>query len=388
MNVLFVCESVSKSASGGKVVNFVTDLLLTNGHAVYLFCLNKTDSGNNKNDIITYATNQSKVISGLKHFIKGADVKQFKKVMANFNPDIVHVSSFLPSKSRFFIEYAKFYSAKVFLQPWTHHFFCHQGYAFRDGKACDLCVEKGYLQSIKNRCATIKNIHSIISRSFIQHSALKANGFLSSNTFMDEILLKYGIGNEKIFRFPIPYEIKDVKELNKGDEEDFFIFYGQPTKFKGIDILINTFVELKNIRLKIFPAQFYQPKKELPSNIEIINEISWNNGLDDAIKKAKAVVLPTLWPTTTEYALYEAMNYKKAIVAFNVGAHKEILTDGYNALVAEQNDFQKFKNSIILLNENKELKRKLGENAFKSLQKLTSNETIYKILMKVYTEVN
>jgi glycosyltransferase involved in cell wall biosynthesis len=392
MKIIIVGSSAYFNASGGKVLRYITNNLMSNGHEVEIVIFGNPREDSNdffhKNFNISYLGNRGAGYNRFNHILKYSKLQRFEEILISAKPDLVHFAPFDYSISRYAIETAIKTKNRVILEPWTYNFFCHQMFAYREGNACSLCVETGYYQSIKMHCATACNIHSIISRKLIQSSALKANGFLSSNSFLDEVLLKYGVEPTKIFRFPIPYEIKDSTTICGENEEDYFIFYGQFKDFKGIEVLTDIFSNLPGINLRIYPIGPYSQFKKISTNIKIYNDVTWGSGLDAAIKNAKAVVLPTLWPTTTEYALYEAMNNYKAIVAFNIGAHKEILINGYNALVARVGNINEFTDAILLLNKDKELRTKLGQNAFVSLKKLTSPDIIYKMLMDIYKKVN
>lgn len=387
MKILIIGSSVYYNASGGKVVRYIAEILKTNGHEVRIMVF-----GDEREDInddfhkefqVNYFYDNSK-FRKFRHIINTIKIEEIKKILKFFSPDIVHFAPFDYSISRFLIEVAIKSKIKVILQPWIYNFFCHQMYAYMDRKACSACIDKGYIQSIKNHCTRIRNLNSIINRILIQKTAQHASLFLSSNYFMDQILFKYCVRKDKIVRFPIPYKIQDLGDDNK-DEGDYFIFYGQVKDFKGIDILINVFKRLDEVKLKIYPSSFYNPKIEISSNILIVNNVSWDNGLNNAIQKSKAVIIPTLWPTTTEYTLYEAMNYRKAIIAFNIGAHKEILVDGYNAILIESGDEKGLKEGILSIDNDKEKRLKLGNNAYTTLTNITSPNVIYNKLMDIYS---
>lgn len=387
MKVLLVCESVSNNNSGGKVVRYITKILKSKFYEVELIVINgikpSVEDAFLQENAIYFLNYKSKKESALRHFIKPTFVTQYVKIIQHFKPDVIHFASFLNSKTKFLINSATDLGFKVILQPWIYDFFCQQGYAYRNSNSCTLCLQKGYFQSLLYGCGTIKNSLTALGNAQLQKSAINANLFLSSNSFMDDVLVKYGVNKKKIYRFPVPYDIIEYKIEELG-EEDYFIFYGQSKDFKGINILINIFKELPSVKLKILSSNIYVPETEITPNIEILNNYSWENGLGTLIKKSKGVILPSIWPTTTEYALYEAMNFKKAIIAFNIGAHKDLLIDQHNALISEINDFENIKKSILNLNDDIKLRRSLGENAFISLHKITSVDVIGQMLKEIY----
>ena len=86
------------------------------------------------------------------------------------------------------------------------HFFCAQGFAFRNNKVCTKCINGNYLNAIKYHCVGLKSIPSLFERYFIHKRALMANVFFSSNSSLDTLLQEYNVPQKNIFRFPIPFD--------------------------------------------------------------------------------------------------------------------------------------------------------------------------------------
>jgi glycosyltransferase involved in cell wall biosynthesis len=95
--------------------------------------------------------------------------------------------------------------------------------------------------------------------------------------------------------------------------------------------------------------------------------------------------MPSLWSTSTEYALCEALLMKKAVVVFNVGVHKDIFKDGFNALVVEPNDINSFAKAVLELNSNEELRLRIAENGYNTLLDINNPDKLYLQLMRGYS---
>jgi glycosyltransferase involved in cell wall biosynthesis len=384
MKILVVCESVYEYASGGKVVRFLSKILKEGGNVVKIIVLTEAredigDSFHNNNDIV-YLERMGRTFSKVRHILPGPILHQFSKIINHFKPDIVHFTNYSFS-SAYMIDIAKRRSKRVIVQPYTYHFYCRQGFAFRNKKACNSCSKNGYIEAVRNDCVKKRKIGSAFSFYLLN---LRIKGYinvLSSNWFMDSVFVDLGVLNDNIFRFPIPYEVNQIS--TNYSIKDYFAFYGQPKDFKGLQMLIDTFKKLSNITLKIFPTnEFFM--EERVENIEIVNNLTWANGLEKAIGEAKAVIIPSLWPTTTEYALYEAMNYSKPIIAFSVGAHNEFLQNRFNAMLSDSNDLEKFMGNIVELDNNQTLREEISRNALNTLIELNNPAVLYNNLMKAY----
>jgi len=390
MKILLVCESSHIHESGGRVVRYITKILKRDGNQIKLVVLSeKRDdyelgSFYKDNDIEFLPIRRSLTNRMKRLFFRDAEVKSFSKILKNFSPDSVHFASFDHTKPSLFIKDAKAFGAKVVLQPWTMHFYCSQGFGFREGKQCTLCADGNYLKAITKGCVPIKAIPSLIEKRVSHSRALKADLFLSSNSGLDQILTKYGVKKNQIYSFPIAFDYTFLdKQADRVD--DYFIFYGQANSHKGLSILLDVFEKLPKQKLKIYPMAELPLTISKSKNIEIINGVNWTNGLSDAILHSKAVLMPSLWNTSTEYALCEALLMKKAIVVFNVGVHKDIFKHGYNALVVEPNDVDSFAKEILELDTNEELRRSIAENGYNTLLDVNNPDQLYSKLIGAYS---
>jgi glycosyltransferase involved in cell wall biosynthesis len=390
MKILLVCESSNINESGGRVVRYITKILKRDKNQVKLVVLSdrRDDYALGdfymENDVEFLPIRRRLFDRIVRLFYRTREVRSFRKILFKFSPDVVHFASFEHTKPALFINEAKECGAKVVLQPWTMHFYCSQGFGFRNGEQCTLCANGDYLNALTKKCVSIKSIPSLIEKKILHKKALKANLFLSSNIELDRILIKYGIKQTHIFRFPIAFDYTFLDEQST-KEDDYYIFYGQANSHKGFNILLDVFAKLPEQKLKVYPMTLLSDSISIPKNVEVINGMNWNNGLGNAIMKSKAVLMPSLWSTSTEYALCEALLMKKAVVVFNVGVHKDIYKDGFNALVVEPNNINSFAKAILELDTNEELRLRIAENGYNTLLDINNPDKLYLQLMRGYS---
>jgi glycosyltransferase involved in cell wall biosynthesis len=393
MKILLVCESSHLYESGGRVVRYITKILKRDDNNVKLVVLSEKRDDYDlglfyKENNVEFLPISKKLVNRIASlFFNTKEVKSFNQILKNFCPDVVHFASFDHSKPSKFISVATKFGAKVILQPWTMHFYCSQGFGFRNGEQCSLCANGNYFNALTKKCVTFRGIPSLIEKKITHNRALDADLFLSSNSELDKILTRYGIGESHIYRFPIAF---DYTFLNKQPEreDDYFIFYGQANSHKGLSVLLDVFAKLPKQRLKIYPLSRLPENSSNNKNIEIINGVGWTNGLSDAIVNSKAVLMPSLWSTSTEYALCEALLMKKAVVVFNVGVHKDIFKNRYNALVVEPNDLNSFVKAVLELDTNEELRKEIAENGYNTLLEINNPDKLYLQLIEGYLKNN
>lgn len=387
MRVLLVVDSYSKNLSGGLVAHHTADTLVQAGYIVGVFCYGPGE------DVpgVKYFQKLSSS-SALKHIWPGEEISEFKQVIAEFKPDVVHFCSFEYGKSRFLIEHSLAVGARVILQPWIYNFFCEQSYDYRLGKSCGLCASGNFMHSLLHRCGPLKSalIHAF-SRHLLRKTSLRCHSVLSSNATMDVVLHKYGFSKEKLVAVPVPFAPKRVEGLPVQDGRDF-IFYGQVRDFKGAHLLLDALGACPQTEFSIYPAisdEGERLKKQFDKcrvrNVQVTMGLNWNSGLAERVACCRAVLLPSLWPTTPEYVLFEAMGLSKPVVAFNVGAHKEILVNRKNAMVVPCGDVRAFRAAIIELDNNPALRHEIGVGARKTFEKLTDSKLFLNRLVRAYT---
>lgn len=396
MKILLVCDSTYYQASGGRVARYLAKILKNNNHKVKLVVI----SGKREDSEwdIFYKENEVEFIplpNGVLNkiasiFFNTKVMQRYKKSLQLFLPDVVHFASFDNGKPTQFIKESKKIGAKVVLQPWTMAFYCAQNFGFRENTRCTLCASGNYLNAFKNKCISPKGMFSLMGRRYLQKVAQQADVFLSSNTELDEILVKYGISKNKIIRFPVPFDytslipMEEAKVPKLDREKDYFIFYGQPTNFKGLNVLFEVFGKYVDKKLRIYPSPSLPVNTTTNNKIQILNNVNWLNGLGDAIADSKAVLVPSLWSTSTEYAMCEALLLKKPVILFNVGVHKDIFKNRFNAIMVEPNDIEGYAKGILELDSDEVLGKLIGEHGYDTLLEINNPDTLHTKLLAAY----
>ncbi len=301
-----------------------------------------------------------------------------------FAPDVVHFASFDHAKSPNLYRYCKSRNIRTVLQPWTMHFYCAQGFGFRAGHQCTTCIDDGFHSAIRQGCAPLRGAVSQFERAALRDTALEvADLLLSSNGDLDGVLRAYGIAPERIMRFPVPFDVTQIDEtpITKGD---YYAYYGQAATHKGIDFIIELFSELRDKKLKIYPMAAFSTGKPLAPNIEIVPGLGWDSGLREAVANSRAVLIPSLWMTSTEYSLCEAMVMKKPVVAFNVGVHKNILSDRESAMVVDAQNKTQFVAALDALEQDPALYDRLAHSGAARIAEINDPNKLHAQLMDAY----
>jgi glycosyltransferase involved in cell wall biosynthesis len=390
LRVLLMADSVSKLSSGGLVVNRLIELLVANGAIVEVFSESEDSNSQAAENIkITYSS-----FTGFQHIKSGSQALVFQRVLTEFNPDIIHWCSLDYLKSRHLIKIAKSTKARLIAQPWVYNFFCSQGYNYYEGFICNKCLPNKFYNAIFNSCGESRSQSlQAVSRMLYRQDILKFDKFLSTGIVMDEILVSYGIEKRKIERIALPFNRSRLDYLNStvSEERKSFVYYGQFKEFKGANQLASIANANQLVAFDIYSTLDSRSAADMAAqgldklkNVKLFTDRTWRTGLDINVAEAYGVILPSLWPTSTEYVLLEAMSLRKPVVAYNVGANKDLLRNYENAIVVEPGDLTGFCEAVAELNANPELRARLGEKASQTIDVTFSDTRLLDALEVAY----
>lgn len=400
--ILLVAESFSPKASGGSVTLRMANVLKDAGAIVKILSPDRgliTPCNNfNQNDAESFKYKSSSYL----HIFPGKEVKVFKKVVCNFKPNVIHFCSLDYPKSRFLLKYASKMNIRLVVQPWLHTYFCDQTYDYIHGHECGKCASGHFYNAWLNKCGKRLPWHRLIkkisrpllrtiSRHLLRHDVLNSDIFLSTNKHMDKCFISYGIPGKKILRLPLPFDPKRMLDIPVCEGKDF-IYYTQLREHKGAHLLQHIIRSCPSTAFSLYPiissrkqTDEFGIDPDILHNVHIDSGLSWHGGLAERVAGCRGVLLTTLWPTTTEYALLEAMAFSKPIIAFDVGVHRDILINRKNALVVPCGDVQAFAEAVKELDQNSELRIKLGKAAYQTFKELTDDKILVDILTNAYT---
>ncbi len=190
-------------------------------------------------------------------------------------------------------------------------------------------------------------------------------------------LLNSVIKKDNVSVIPMGVNIRDYKEKYKFNKN--ILFLGRLAEKKGIKYLIEA-IKLIDDNIKVSIAgdgplkkelEDFSKKNDLQNKIKFLGYVYGKEKIN-LIKNCGIFVLPSIITEQGDreglpVSLLEAMAAGKAIIATNVGGIKEIIRNNYNGLLIEQKNSKEIASSINKLMNNKNLAKKIGINAKKTV---------------------
>lgn len=176
----------------------------------------------------------------------------------------------------------------------------------------------------------------------------------------------------------IPNPIRPITTYEALEKENVILGVGRHYHVKGLDRLITVFSQLEENNWKLQIAGDYGPQtqdlKDLLKRLKIEDKVELLGPvkeIDKVFSQAKIFVLPSRSEGFPN-ALIEAMAHGLACISFDVLAGPaEIIKHDVNGILIEDADVDSMKNSLNNLMQDEDLRRSLGEEAFKLKEELS-----------------
>ncbi len=194
---------------------------------------------------------------------------------------------------------------------------------------------------------------------------------------------KIGIDKRKMLICPNIHERKALLSPNKSIYHNVLMVAGfrkqkdHPTAIKAFNKIVNI-LNRRDINLILIGDG---PERKRIINLlkhynlgEFVTLAGETTEIDKYYKSSDLVILPTHYEGLP-IALIEAMQYAKPIIATNVGGVSEIVQDGYNGNLIEENDFNTLADQIVRFYDNN-LFNEMGNNSLKVYSDKFSYESI------------
>jgi glycosyltransferase involved in cell wall biosynthesis len=273
-------------------VTSLKKLLEEKGNKVYLY---SKDSKNIK-------TFWDKIKATIVLFYNPWIEKELVKIIREFKPDIAHFHNVYPLIGATVYRVVKKFNIPIVQHIHNYRFMCPKGLLFRNGKICELCLNKKFpFWAIFFGCYHQSRIASLFfSLTFFYHKMIKTFDSIDKFIFPSEFTRDYYLKNlkipkEKTFFLPYFVDIKPTKKKVK--EKDYFLFVGRLSEEKGIIQLLEVFKTLPRIKLVVIgngPLKGQVEEYRRYKNI-IIKGYLPREEIYSYIKKANAMIISSLW---------------------------------------------------------------------------------------------
>lgn len=338
----------------------VCELLEKNGNEIAIFSM---DHPKNEDSIwkdyfvsyVGYNKNDSnfwqKMIGLGRFFYSFSAKKKIKKLLDDFQPDVVHIHNIYHQISFSILKEIK--KRNIPIVATVHDF------------AWISPDRNEYLEKVgKNfwKFTIFGKKYSFLKRVIL---ALKSywedicgyknyvDFFISPSQFLKNIFVSSGILEKKIIVLP-HFILSDLSENLEKIDEQYAFYFGRISKEKGVPEMIEVFQKLK---IKLYLAGEIEDGTKIPNNnfVKYLGFLG-KKEIANYVKNAMFCVSFSHLPETFGLIALESISAGKPFLGFNTGAYSEIIKNEKNGFIVDKNEKMMYnilniKNGKIIFNE-------------------------------------
>jgi glycosyltransferase involved in cell wall biosynthesis len=368
--------------SGGEDIVFAAEsnLLREKGHDVIEFI--------EHNDRIR---TMGKIDVALQTFWSHPSYRKVTEILVNEKPDIVHFHNTFPliSPAAYYACYEKGIAVVQTLH--NYRLLCPEATFYRNGNVCEECLGKAIaLPGLQHGCYHKSQVQTaVVAGMLAMHRVLgtwedKVNIYITLTEFGKQKFVQGGLKKEMIVVKP------NFVQENPGIGErdgNFALYAGRFSPEKGIRTLIEAWKLCGNIPIKIVGdgpllSSVEQYASYNPS-FSLIGKLT-HKELLKLIKMAFFIIVPSECYEAFSLVIIEAFACGLPVIAANIGALKEIVTDNVTGLFFNTGDSADLAAKICWACEHPVEMTQMGINARNEYEKKFTAEKNYGMLISIY----
>lgn len=104
----------------------------------------------------------------------------------------------------------------------------------------------------------------------------------------------------------------------------------------------------------------------------------------EAYQRCRFAVFPSIWPEPFGLVNLEAMSYKKAVIASNIGGFTDVVVDGETGILVPPGDGEALSQAIKYLLENPDVVEEMGQEGYKRWKENFTPEVVVPKIEELY----
>jgi glycosyltransferase involved in cell wall biosynthesis len=339
----------------------------------------------------TEAAAGARVRSALKLIHSPEAVRKIGRLIDYAQPDIVHCHNIYHQLTPSIIGAAKRRGVPVVLTLHDYKPICPVYTRLRHGQVCSDCLDNGFSQVVKHRCADGslgKNL-LLFAEAWVQRllkSYEKVDMFVAPSEFMCASVTLHRFPKDRV---EVIYNGIDCKTIKATPEDQGYVLYlGRLSSEKGIETLLAAHAEIAD-RVPLVVAgtgPTEQPMRSSYPKAKFLGHVS-GSALENALRHASLIVIPSEWYENCPMSVLEAMAHGKPIVASDIGGIPELVVDGETGVLFRPGDRHALRAHLLHLMESPALRHSYGAAGRKRAEQKFSLERHNAALLRLYHTV-
>ncbi len=334
---------------GSETVYFNTARLLEDaGHEVCYFSVNRDENiatPYNKY-FIADSAKMPRIRGLLKYFYNGEAVSKLEQLILAEKPDIAHAHLMWGCTAPAIFKVLQKYHIPLVHTVHDYRMVC-PAYTFTSGgKICEDCQGKHFYKCALKRCSKGSLLMSTVMsvemyyRNIFFNPAKNIDGLIYVSHFAKGIHEKYAPEFKNVASMVL-YNCTQKHTCEEKNRGDYFLYFGRLSHEKGVELIIDAFKELPDVKLKIVgtgPIESTLKQKAAEYvNIEFLG-FKYGEELHNLIRNAQFVVVPSQWYENNPMTIVEAYSFGTPVIGSDLGGIPEIIDTVKTGIIFEHDN--------------------------------------------------
>lgn len=355
MKILLVNDYLDKIAGTEIYMYSLKEELEKTGHVVKVF-----GSGKTKDDYYKSMIDKS-VKKYLLRFFNPYSLHEFRRVVKEFQPDIIHLQNIFNELSPSIL----IATGSIPVIMTVHDSLlvnAVSNLSERTGKACKKRTCGGCMNCVGLKGAIYENIKRPIHRLLLKKIKL----YITPSDYMNEFITEAGFKPVKTIHNGIkPLKYTPIKNFNR------LLYVGRLTKQKGVDYLIkampHVIKEIPDVLLTIVgEGEEKESLSRLVLKLNLLNNVHFAgrvspDKINNYYEDTTLVVVPSIYPDNFPTVILEAYSAGRPVIGTKIGGLREIIDINNTGKLVNSNNSQEIEQAIIKLIRNTKLLMQMSE---------------------------
>ncbi len=385
MKVLLVHNRYRTSAPSGEDKAVLNERRMLERHGVEVAVFDRC------NDDIDMSTLPARAKAAVETVWSQKSRRELGDTLRDFRPDIVHVHNTFSVVSPSVYGACRRAGVPVVQTLHNFRFFCPGALFLRDGKPCELCLEKTLFESVRYRCYRDSTVATATLASMLAlHRALGTyqkdiDRYIVLTEFARTKAMQGGIPDRKIVIKP--NFTPDPPPPGEGGG-GYAVFVGRLSEGKGAETLIDAWRQLPSMKLKIVGDGERRAKLEMVARQEGLNVdflgMQGRAAVLSAIGAADFLVLPSECYEGFPMVIAESFACGTPVLASRLGSMIELVVDGVTGLKFSPGDAKDLAARAQVLAADKSALRRMRRDARAYFDTYLTEAENFRQLMRIY----
>jgi glycosyltransferase involved in cell wall biosynthesis len=315
--------------------------------------------------------------------------REARAVIAKHKPDLAYVHNLYPMLSTSVLDACREAGVPTVMDIQDYKLTCPMGQHLRDGQICEKCKTGSVAWSAIHACkgghvtsAAYAIAHGITRMRRAYHHGIDL--FITPSQFTANYLISAGYDRDRIAIVPNMCDLPNAEPSTGAGE--YAAFVGRISPEKGISVLVEA-ARSTGIPTRIAGrGEVPGLKESAPGNVQFVGAVS-REALPDFYRRAKFLVVPSIWNEVYAIVLLEAMTMGIPVIGSKIGGMQEVFEHDISGIAVPPGDATALAAAMQQLWNDPELCIRMGKAArIRALQEFT-HDVYYSRLKSVFERV-